>query len=360
MSADGTGQKKLIDDGFGPSWSPNGSKIAFLSTISSATSSRIIVMNADGSLPTRINYNEAGTCISKGDEHWLDWSPDGTKLTFTGNCAGPNIYTINSDGTGLLRLVGQWDLNSSWSPDGTKIAFTAGNGPDTEPTYEIYLMNAADGSGTIRLTSNDARDGWPDWGVAPNIPIPPQTSLTVKSVDSSGGSLTGMWTTIRTSNGTLVKSGFTPLTFSGSTGTVYTVSVANYDGRLFARWQDNGSTINSRSVMLSSNSTLIAVYNVNDALRGFTSLTYTGTAEQPDLTVNALSIDANKTLHMWTIIDPQSTTNSSGTTATTYKVYASNYLDRVFDHWGDNGSRDRIRTITIGEATTITAYYKTG
>lgn len=58
---------------------------------------------------------------------------------------------------------------------------------------------------------------------------------------------------------------------------------------------------------------------------------------------------------MWTIIDPQPA-DSSGTT---YKVYASNYQNLVFDHWSDNGSTDRIRTITIGEAATITAYYKT-
>jgi hypothetical protein len=55
------------------------------------------------------------------------------------------------------------------------------------------------------------------------------------------------------------------------------------------------------------------------------------------------------------LIFPQSSDASS----TTYKVYASNYKDRVFDHWED-GSKDRIRTLTIGEATTITAYYRTG
>lgn len=90
-------------------------------------------------------------------------------------------------------------------------------------------------------------------------------------------------------------------------------------------------------------------------MRGFTSLTHTGTEEQPGLIVNAVSLDGNKTLYMWTIIDPQ----ASDASGTTYKVYASNYKDRMFDHWED-GSKDRIRELTIGEATTITAYYGTG
>jgi hypothetical protein len=41
-----------------------------------------------------------------------------------------------------------------------------------------------------------------------------------------------------------------------------------------------------------------------------------------------------------------------------YKVTVQDYLDRQFDHWED-GSTDRIRTLTIEEAAAITAYYNT-
>lgn len=163
-----------------------------------------------------------------------------------------------------------------------------------------------------------------------------------------------MWTTIRTLDGTLVKSGFTPLTFVGNAG-VYKVRVADYDGKIFQYWQGTGTPSRSNNIARTSDTTLTAVYDTGDALRGFTSLTYTGTAEQPDLTVNAVSLDGSRTLHMWTIIDPQST-DANGTT---YKVYASNYKDRVFDHWED-GSTDRVRTLTTEEAITITVYYQTG
>lgn len=50
-----------------------------------------------------------------------------------------------------------------WSPDGTKIAFSSTR--DGLGYHEIYVMNAADGSEQIRLTTIvGAYD--PDWGPA--------------------------------------------------------------------------------------------------------------------------------------------------------------------------------------------------
>lgn len=177
--------------------------------------------------------------------------------------------------------------------------------------------------------------------------------LKVDTVDLLGNPLKGVRTTIRTEDGALVKSGFTPFEFTGNSGVSYKVSVADYDGRIFQHWEA-ASTARARTITLTSDTTLTASFDIGDSIRGFTSLTYTGTEEQPDLTLNALSNDGSKNLHMWAIIDPQSSDESG----TSYKVYASNYKDRVFDHWED-GSTSRIRTLTIDEGTTITAYYKT-
>jgi Tol biopolymer transport system component len=70
-----------------------------------------------------------------------------------------------------------FDGHPSWSPDGTKIAFSSegddvGDGgnddlseeDDGNFSDEIYIMNAADGSGVTRLTDNDAIDISTDWG----------------------------------------------------------------------------------------------------------------------------------------------------------------------------------------------------
>lgn len=91
-----------------------------------------------------------------------------------------------------------------------------------------------------------------------------------------------------------------------------------------------------------------------ESLRGFSPITYTSTAGIPALAVNVVDVTVGQILHMWTIIDPNLT--ESPKEATTYKVYAGNYGDIVFDHWSD-GSKERIRELTIGESTTITASY---
>ncbi len=184
-------------------------------------------------------------------------------------------------------------------------------------------------------------------------------SLTIRAEDRSGDPIQGVWTTIHSTNGTLVGSGYSPLSFAGEADESYKVTVADYDGKVFQHWKDNDSTDRTRTIHMSSASaeenitTVTAVYDTGDALRGITPLNYTGTEEQPDLTVHALTTD-NQTLHMYSIIDPQFS-NSSGTT---YKVYAGNYQDKVFDHWEDD-STDSVRMLTISDDETITAYYST-
>lgn len=224
-----------------------------------------------------------------------------------------------------------------------------GDGSDHFLTFDTPKNGTA--IGLEDWVDGDFNDGVLLMAPTGNIPAPSQVHITINSVDLSDNPVNGVWTVIRSADGTVLKTGFTPLTFTGTFGTTFRVSVANYDGKVFHHWQD-GSAERTRTVGLTANTTSTAVYDTGDSLRGFTPLAYT--EKQPNLTVNATTLGDSRTLHMWAIIDPQST-NSSGTT---YKVYAGNYQDIVFDHWSD-GSRDRIRTLTIGENTTITAFYQT-
>jgi dipeptidyl aminopeptidase/acylaminoacyl peptidase len=58
------------------------------------------------------------------------------------------------------------DFNPSWSPDGEKIAFSGSrdNNEESGSNFDIFVMNADDGSGQTRLTNNDADDSDLDWG----------------------------------------------------------------------------------------------------------------------------------------------------------------------------------------------------
>ncbi|HEX7034019.1 MAG TPA: discoidin domain-containing protein [Nitrososphaera sp.] len=84
-------------------------------------------------------------------------------------------------------------------------------------------------------------------------------TLTVRSVDLSGNAITGMHATVRSSSGTVLQTGDTPLTFTGNTGSKYSVTVAEHGEREFDHW-DNGATIMTRTVKLSKDTTVTAYY----------------------------------------------------------------------------------------------------
>lgn len=166
---------------------------------------------------------------------------------------------------------------------------------------------------------------------------------------------------IRFMNGTYIGSGYTPLTFPVEPGVTYKVIASSYDSITFKQWE-NGSTDNSRTVTLTNDTNathITAQYDMGNSLSGVTPLRFNGTDGRPSLSVNAMQ--GNDTLNMWTLIQPRSnnTQTANTSTAATYTVYAGNFENHVFDHWSD-GSKDRIKTLTINENTTLTAFYKAG
>jgi Tol biopolymer transport system component len=159
MNADGSGETRLTDNTFQdslPSWSPDGSKIAFTSNRDGGDF-EIYVMNADGSNPTRLTS-------SPGEDAHPAWSPDGSEITFhsrrTGNL---DIFVMNADGSDVRQVTdtSTFEFFPVWSPDGTRIAFT-GNTIDTS-NFDVYDMNV-DGSDITQLTFESGFDGRCDWG----------------------------------------------------------------------------------------------------------------------------------------------------------------------------------------------------
>ena len=98
--------------------------------------------------------------------------------------------------------------------------------------------------------------------VAPTITAPAYaaSSLTVNSY-TTGGTPISMWATIQ-SGGTTIKSGFTPLTISGTTGATYVVTISNYGSYTFDHW-GNGSTGNPRWITLNAATTATAIFRTS-------------------------------------------------------------------------------------------------
>ena len=89
------------------------------------------------------------------------WSPDGSRIAFMSDRDGNfEIYVMNADGSGPTRLTKnpESDAYPVWSADGSRIAFQS----ERDGNYEVYVMNA-DGSRQTNLTDNPAGDGNPTW-----------------------------------------------------------------------------------------------------------------------------------------------------------------------------------------------------
>jgi Tol biopolymer transport system component len=107
VNIDGKGMKRLTrdpDNGMYPAWSPDGSRIAFMSWRNGKT--EIFTMNADGSAQTKL------VGIATGDVIDPRWSPDGEQIVFAHLPGGMNspdqaIWIVNVDGTGLKQVTGK-------------------------------------------------------------------------------------------------------------------------------------------------------------------------------------------------------------------------------------------------------------
>ncbi|MGB2808444.1 MAG: hypothetical protein WBC22_11920, partial [Sedimentisphaerales bacterium] len=91
------------------------------------------------------------------------WSPDGSKIAFVSDRDGDlDIYVMDSDGSNQLRLtyvLGGNNIEPDWSPDGSKIVFSSG-----DDDYDIWVTSA-DGSEPFptRLTDESYDERSPAW-----------------------------------------------------------------------------------------------------------------------------------------------------------------------------------------------------
>ena len=153
----------------------------------------------------RTNAYGSVTRLTDGDgpafDAWPTWSPDGKRIAFErlGGSQGDQIYIINADGYGLVRLPGGDGMAwPAWSPDGASLLGTDLQG--------LRIVNV-DGSGARELPIPTTLDGravratlQPRWSpdgrqiaVAVEVPDPrtddwyaPLSSIEVMNADGTG------------------------------------------------------------------------------------------------------------------------------------------------------------------------------
>lgn len=133
MNLDGTGVERLTYCGakdVEPSMSRDGSKVVFVS-FRDEPGGEIYSVNVDGTDLRRLTHNrrDDGSTLVGTDSN-PTWSPDGTQIAFHSWISGgtPGLYKMNADGTGITRLADATSGGISWSPDGSRITYSKLNG----------------------------------------------------------------------------------------------------------------------------------------------------------------------------------------------------------------------------------------
>ena len=116
----------------------NGQRVAFVVTTLSEERdqylSNIWMVAVDGGMPRRLTSGDKRDGAPR-------WSPDGTKLAFVSERPGqkrPQLYVMPTDGGEAVRLteVAQGVADPAWSPDGRRLAFLSRVGGDEAPPDE--------------------------------------------------------------------------------------------------------------------------------------------------------------------------------------------------------------------------------
>jgi hypothetical protein len=119
-----TGRDQQIVDELAPEWdwvdldwSPDGSRLAFVSAVGGRSNGSISLINSDGTGRTFLETPTAGRDSSPA------WSPNGNWIAYAGvDENGSAVYAIRADGS-QGRLLASHGSGPAWSPDGTKIAY---------------------------------------------------------------------------------------------------------------------------------------------------------------------------------------------------------------------------------------------
>ena len=156
IGVDGSDPRRLThhqSDDVSPAWSPDGSRIAFISQYSYDKEAGIYTMAPDGSDQRLVVRFRTITNDADPASDWYSrllggrgpvWSPDGKKLAYVlaiqernpdqrrghKDYTGQVLYTVNADGTELKELFAVEDslqesiaTEPAWSPDSQRIAF---------------------------------------------------------------------------------------------------------------------------------------------------------------------------------------------------------------------------------------------
>lgn len=157
MDYDGENQRRITVDHYlniSANWCPDSQCVAYMSYQPASTKDTtrfpdIKIQNIYG----QIGQQRPAHGTDQIQNYSPAISPDGTKVAFasTRNGDAQDIYVVNRDGSGLVRLTNNKAIDGSpaWSPTGNLIAFTS----DRAGSLQLFVMNP-DGSGVRKVENS--------------------------------------------------------------------------------------------------------------------------------------------------------------------------------------------------------------
>ncbi len=144
MSTDGEAVRQLTAEGYNPSWSPDGTRIAYTLGEAAAPSER-------GAYPSALYTIRVADgqkrLITSGDAVQAVWSPNGVRLAYWGIHKGGqrDIWTIAAEGGKPVPLTEDTavDWNPVWSPGGKFVYFAS----DRSGTMNLWRVRVDEQTG---------------------------------------------------------------------------------------------------------------------------------------------------------------------------------------------------------------------
>ncbi|MGB8951052.1 MAG: Tol-Pal system beta propeller repeat protein TolB [Candidatus Aminicenantales bacterium] len=167
-----------------PSFSPDGKKLAFCSTMHG--NAEIYVASSDGDGIKRITFNKAIDTAPS-------WSPTSREIAFVSDRGGtPQIYIMDAEGSNIRRLSfgGNHNDSPAWSPNGDRIVYVS----QVDQICDLYVYNLRT-SQIMKLTENRAHNESPSWSPdGRHIVFTSNLSGTVQihTIDYDGANMRGL------------------------------------------------------------------------------------------------------------------------------------------------------------------------